>query len=62
MREEIIRTYYCDEDRRMKAATLRVIRYSDGRTFNRIQYHNGHNAASLRSDLSQYERQLLKLE
>ena len=58
-RDEMKRTYYCESDRRTKAATLTVVRYSDGRQYRKVQYHNGHNQRSLAEDLEGYMTQLL---
>lgn len=61
-RDEVVRTYYCESDRRKKAATLRAVRYSDGREFRRIQYHNGHSLNSFRAELGKYAHTLLSDE
>jgi hypothetical protein len=39
-RDEIKRTYYSPCDKRVKAGTVKVIKYSDGRTFKELQVHN----------------------
>ena len=39
-RDEFNRTFYSTSDRRIKAATFRMVMYSDGRKFSSIQIHN----------------------
>lgn len=58
-REEITRTYYSTHDRRKKAVTMRVIRYSDGREFRRVQFYNGYTPVSLQAEFRQYAKTIM---
>jgi hypothetical protein len=59
-RDEYRRTYYCPHDKRKPAATLKLIRYSDGRTYTHMEIHNSRGYRALEHELGIIQQRLLK--